>query len=89
MSVLLPIRDYILNECNDLEQGRAKVLEALNAVPKPDIDIRRMKVDVQHRIYSLSTLKFFVSNQILASQGLKLWDKACQPQQLLPYLSYE
>ncbi len=78
MSVLLPIRDYILNECNDLEQGRAKVLETLNAVPNPDIDVRRMKVDVQHRIYSLSTLKFFVSNQILVRRGLKLWDKACQ-----------
>ena len=72
MNVLLPIRDYILNECNDLEQGRAKVLETLNAVPNPDIDVRRMKVDVQHRIYSLSTLKFFVSNQVLVRQGSKV-----------------
>lgn len=71
-SVLEPIRDYILNQCTDLEDGKRVVLDTLSKAPIQDTDIKRMKVQVMYQIRSLPQLQRFVSNMILAKQGLKV-----------------
>lgn len=72
MSVLSPIRDYILNECNDLDEGKAKIIEVLDAAPIQDQQIKSMKVNVKYQIHNLTKLKFWVSNMILAKENLKV-----------------
>lgn len=71
MSVLTPIREQVLFS-EDFEAAKALVLEALNNAPYQDQDIKKMKVQVQYQIFSLAKLKFFVNNNILAHQHLKV-----------------
>lgn len=72
MSVLSPIRNYILNECNDLETAKAKILEVLDAAPVQDKHIKSMRVNVKYQIFDLTKLKFWVNSMILAKQKLKV-----------------
>lgn len=68
-SILFPIHEQVW-AAPTLEAGKAIVLKALDEA-KQDEDVRKMRVAINHQIHSKTKLDFFISNMLLARQGLQ------------------
>jgi hypothetical protein len=69
-SILYPIHQQVW-AAQTLEEGKAIILKALDEAPVQNPDIKRMRVAVNHQITSKTKLDFFISNMLLAKDGLQ------------------
>ena len=70
-SILLPIKDRVW-QTQDLQQAKQIILDQLDTAPRQDQDIKKMRVTVQYQINSKMKLDYFISNMLLAKEGLQV-----------------
>jgi hypothetical protein len=70
-SILLPIKDKVWST-KDLSTAKQIILDQLDTAPRQDQDIKRMRVAVQYQIHTKAKLDYFVSNMLLAKDGLQV-----------------
>ena len=69
-SILFPIKDKVWST-KDLLTAKQIILDQLDTAPVQDQDIKRMRVAVQYQINSKMKLDYFISNMLLAKEGLQ------------------
>ena len=69
-SILLPIKDKVW-ATKELSIAKQIILDQLDTAPRQDQDIKRMRVAVQYQIQTKAKLDYFVSNMLLAKDGLQ------------------
>ena len=69
-SILFPIHEKVWS-AKTLEEGRSIILNQLDQALIQDKDIKMMRTAVAYQINSKTKLDYFVSNMLLAKDGLQ------------------
>lgn len=69
-SILFPIHERVW-QAKTLEEGKAIILKTLDQAPRQDKDIKGMRYAIEHTIHTKTKLDFFISNMLLAREGLQ------------------
>jgi len=69
-SILFPIHEKVW-AAKTLEEGRSIILNQLDKAPVQDNDIKLMRTAVVYQINSKPKLDYFISNMLLAKDGLQ------------------
>jgi len=69
-SILYPIHEKVW-AAKTLEEGKSIILNQLDTAPVQDQDIKKMRTAVAYQINSKTKLDYFVSNMLLAKDGLQ------------------